>query len=205
LTPTEVSLLYADAGVVAPTFVIEPVNASVFVQDNYTFSALADGTVPITYQWRRYGTNLPNATNATLVLTLLQTNDSGPFSVAVTNAGGFAISSNGVLTVAQLPDNDITTGLTVWWKFDESLGTTVTDSSIYGTNTAQLYNFQFAGSDGQWGGGRVGGALHFNAPGTEEINAGQVVRDDYVYTDQPIRFPYQSNQFTIACWIKTDK
>jgi hypothetical protein len=57
------------------------------------------GAGPLQYQWRFNGTNLPNATNATLVLTNARVMDTGNYTVAVSNAFGVAISSNAFLGV----------------------------------------------------------------------------------------------------------
>jgi hypothetical protein len=60
---------------------------------------MASGTPPLSYQWRLGGINIVGATNATLTLTNVQFNQSGNYSVLVTNAYGSILSSNAVLTV----------------------------------------------------------------------------------------------------------
>ena len=48
---------------------------------NVTFVSSASSTVPVRYQWRRNGANIPDATNATLTIVNVQTNDLGYYSV----------------------------------------------------------------------------------------------------------------------------
>ncbi len=67
------------------------------------FDVTATGLAPLHYQWRRDGLSLPGATNANLGLTNVTPSDSGGYSVLVTNAAGCSISSEGRLTVVDVP------------------------------------------------------------------------------------------------------
>jgi hypothetical protein len=64
-----------------------------------TFCAAAAGTPPLAYQWRFKGTNLLFGTNDTLTIARARTNDSGGYSVLVTNSFGSTSSSHVTLTV----------------------------------------------------------------------------------------------------------
>lgn len=81
----------------------QPQPQTVIQGSNATFSVTAIGDAPLTYQWRYLGTNIPGATANPLVLTAVQTNQAGNYSVAVSNAFGFTISSNALLTVRVPP------------------------------------------------------------------------------------------------------
>lgn len=48
-----------------------------------TLSVRAQGPGPLSYQWQRYGTNLPGATNAVLVLANAQSAQEGPYGVVI--------------------------------------------------------------------------------------------------------------------------
>lgn len=74
------------------------------VAENSTtyLSVNAGGSVPLVYQWRLYGTNLPNATNATLELENIQLNQGGTYSVVVGNTFGAATNSGTVNVVPLL-------------------------------------------------------------------------------------------------------
>jgi uncharacterized repeat protein (TIGR03803 family) len=62
------------------------------------FSFTAGGSAPLSYQWQLDGTNLPGATNATLVISHEQLTNSGTYTVIVSNSYG-AISNNALLSV----------------------------------------------------------------------------------------------------------
>ena len=64
-----------------------------------TLSVRVTGAAPLSYQWQYYGTNLPAATNSTLVLSNIAATQTGPYSVFVTNVFGSAQSATGVVTV----------------------------------------------------------------------------------------------------------
>lgn len=70
-----------------------------FAGSTATFTVTAIGDLPFTYQWRYEGVAIVGATNNPLVLTAVQTNQAGNYSVVVSNALGFATSSNALLTV----------------------------------------------------------------------------------------------------------
>ena len=89
----------ASLTVLAPlTITGQPQNQSVFPYSNVTFAVSLSGPYP-SYQWRLSGTNLPNATNATLVRTSVLPADAGPYLVVVTNAISSVTSAPAVLTV----------------------------------------------------------------------------------------------------------
>ncbi|MBN2505695.1 MAG: lamin tail domain-containing protein [Verrucomicrobia bacterium] len=69
-----------------------PQGGTVYAGSNYTFSVGATGTGTLLYQWRHYGTNIPHATNATLVLTNVQLPDAGPYTVWIADAIGPTLS-----------------------------------------------------------------------------------------------------------------
>jgi len=85
------------------TVVLPPTNQSVMPGTNVTFTALAVGPSPLRYQWQREGTNLPNATNPSLVLANVQPTQAGNYAVIVTNAIGQPTSFPVVLQVVGAP------------------------------------------------------------------------------------------------------
>ncbi len=58
-----------------------------------TFSATAIGTLPLKYQWRLNGSNVPNVTNATITIANAQTTNSGFYTLIVTNSSGSVTSA----------------------------------------------------------------------------------------------------------------
>ena len=61
-----------------------------------SFKVLADGTPPLTYQWRFNGNNLVSATNNTLAVSTLPANE-GDYSVVVSNLFGATTTLNAAL------------------------------------------------------------------------------------------------------------
>jgi uncharacterized repeat protein (TIGR01451 family) len=82
-----------------PTITQEPVSASTTPGASVMFTIGATGGLPLSYQWQFNGGNLSGATNATLTLSNVQTNQAGSYAMVVTNAAGSTISSDAVLTV----------------------------------------------------------------------------------------------------------
>ena len=97
-----------DAGPTPPYILTQPVSSTVKVSSNVTFTVSAQGSFPLNYQWRKNGTNLSDggritgATTATLSISNLAENDSGQYSVVVTNVYGSVTSSNATLLVTPL-------------------------------------------------------------------------------------------------------
>jgi len=63
------------------------------------FDVLGKGTLPLSYQWRKNGSAIAGASDATLGLTNLQLADAGSFTVVITNAYGSITSNPAILTV----------------------------------------------------------------------------------------------------------
>jgi hypothetical protein len=91
-------------GPAAPSILSQPVSQSVKVGDDVTFTVSAGGTLPLIYHWFFNETNsVDGATNSSLTLLNVQTNQAGEYSVQVSNTLGSAVSSNAVLTVNAYP------------------------------------------------------------------------------------------------------
>jgi len=106
LTGAEVASIYSNGGggkcasSIQPAFISQPMNQTVTVGTNATFTALVAGTPPLTYQWYFNATNLvTGATNSTLTLTNVQPEFAGAYSLMASNLLGAATSSNALLTV----------------------------------------------------------------------------------------------------------
>ena len=81
---------------------VPPVNQTVSVSSNATFTVTATGTAPLVYQWHKDGVAISGATGATLGLVNVQTNQAGGYSVVIANGGGSITSSVVTLTVNRL-------------------------------------------------------------------------------------------------------
>jgi subtilase family serine protease len=92
--------LTVTATVTAPTITGQPANATVTAPATATFTVTASGTAPLSYQWRKNGTNISGATSASYTTPATSATDNGStFSVVVSNSAGSATSSNATLTV----------------------------------------------------------------------------------------------------------
>ncbi len=88
---------------VAPSIVTQPSSQTVIAGANVTFTVAANGTTPLSYQWRLEGANIAGATGATLNLTGVSTNQAGSYTCVVTNMAGSATSAAATLTVNTPP------------------------------------------------------------------------------------------------------
>jgi len=83
-----------------PAIVSQPADTNADVGNNVSFTVMVSGSWPMSFQWQRDGVNLPSGTNQTLSIIGLTTNDSGGYSVLVSNAYGSVASSKAHLSVA---------------------------------------------------------------------------------------------------------
>ncbi|MBI2514186.1 MAG: immunoglobulin domain-containing protein [Opitutae bacterium] len=85
-----------------PAISQSPSNQTVDVGASVTFTVVADGTAPLTYQWRKGGNAIDGATAAGYTIASAQIADAGSYDVVVSNAFGSATSSAAALTVTPL-------------------------------------------------------------------------------------------------------
>ena len=83
----------------APVITQQPSNQTAYAGANVTLTVLADGTQPLTYQWRKSGVNVSGQTNSIFAPGIVTTNDAGNFDVVITNNFGSVTSSVATLTV----------------------------------------------------------------------------------------------------------
>ena len=89
--------------VVAPTISNQPASQTVTVGTAVTLSVIAAGSAPFTYQWKKAGTNIPNANAAIYTITSITAADAGNYTVTVTNSAGTLASATATLTVNAAP------------------------------------------------------------------------------------------------------
>lgn len=88
-----------------PAIVTQPASQTVVTGNAASFSVLASGAAPLSYQWRKDGGDLAGATASNFNLAAAQTNDAGSYAVVITNLYGSITSAPAVLTVVSLPPN----------------------------------------------------------------------------------------------------
>lgn len=85
----------------APTISVHPAGVSISAGQAASFTVTANGTGPLTYQWRRNNVDISGATASAYSLATTTSSDSGArFRVLVSNAYGSALSNEAVLSVS---------------------------------------------------------------------------------------------------------
>lgn len=93
--------------VIAPIIVNQPDSQTSVPGGSATYSVVAIGVPPLTFQWQYNGEDLANAVSPSIEIDGLQPGDNGTVTVEVTSPYGSVTSSNASLTTAQ-PDSFIT-------------------------------------------------------------------------------------------------
>ena len=84
----------------APAITVQPQSVTVLDGQSASFGVTASGTAPLTYQWRRNGSDIAGATGNAYALAAATLADSGAsFSVQVSNSAGPVTSNAATLTV----------------------------------------------------------------------------------------------------------
>lgn len=83
-----------------PVINAQPGNQFAAVEEAVTFSLDVEGRMPMTYQWRLNGTDIPDATDTTLTVDpVALTDDGASYDVIVTNVDGTTTSTPAILRV----------------------------------------------------------------------------------------------------------
>ena len=103
-----IALAVPVVGLAQPTITVEPQSQTNVAGSTLALSVEANGTLPLLYQWQKYGGfpdfyDLADRTNVTLVLTNVGSIDAGDYRVIVTNADGAITSAVARLTVLVPP------------------------------------------------------------------------------------------------------
>jgi hypothetical protein len=140
LTAAELGAIYA-AGAsgkclepTRPIIVAQPESRTVAAGKSVSFSVVAAGTAPLTYQWSFNGALIVGATNTLLTIASAQESNAGSYFVSVSNSVGFAVSSNAVLTVMPAsPCAPPPAGIVAWWPGEGDLNDVIGGNNGSGT------------------------------------------------------------------------
>lgn len=158
--PDAAGIDFLAALVTYPAIILtQPFGQTVVAGSSATFSVVAGGTSPLSYQWRLNSTNITGATSNSFTLANVQATNTGNYSVVVTNAYGSATSANAMLALGIPPA--ITTQPT---NQRVIAGNTAT-FTVVSTGTQRLYyQWRQNGTNlyGEQPGGQTGGV---NGPG----------------------------------------
>lgn len=104
-----------------PTITTQPASQSIVAGQTATFSVLAAGTAPLSYQWKKNGTAVSGATSSSYTTPAETTSDNGAqLNVAVSNSAGTVSSAAATLSVSST--SACLTGVSGSWK-DTSFAT----------------------------------------------------------------------------------
>ncbi len=86
-----------------PSVLVPPRSQTNWARNNIILSAAATGSPPLSFQWLRHGIPISGQTNALHLLPMTTTNDTGQYSVVVTNVFGSITSAPALLQIRGTP------------------------------------------------------------------------------------------------------
>ena len=99
-TTSNAATLTVSAVPIAPSITTQPANQTVNAGQTASFSVVATGTTPLSYQWQENGSNISGATSASYTTPVTTTADNGEqFRVVIGNSVGNITSNIAALTV----------------------------------------------------------------------------------------------------------
>jgi len=153
------------------------------------FTVTATGSAPLSFQWRRNGSDILHATNHTLSFAATLADQEAEVTVVVSNRFGMITSAPpAVLTVLPAPPQ-LTNGLVVYLNFNSNL-LAQAGTSISGVATGLVANPKYDA-------GILGAAARFD---NDNRDAAEI--SDWAVSLGDIEFIY-TNNFTFALWVKT--
>ena len=99
VTKTATKNVTVNAVVVKPSITTQPKSQTVNEGNSVTFSVVATGTAPLTYQWKKNGSNISGATGSSYTISSAKSSDAGSYTVTVSNSAGSVTSIVANLTV----------------------------------------------------------------------------------------------------------
>lgn len=103
LDATGVGAVFYRLRFLAPSIITQPQGHGVVAGAGVTLNVSASGTAPLSYQWRKSGTDLASQTSEALSLNAVTLGDAGDYTVLVANRAGAATSVVATLTVTSPP------------------------------------------------------------------------------------------------------
>ncbi len=169
----------------APFITGQPVAATNYVGLPTSLQVKAAGSVPLTYQWRKNGADIPGATASVLSFPSLAAADAGSYTVRIQNNVSSITSDPATVTVLPQPTTPpAISGLVLRLPFDNNLQ----DASGSGINGTRRGNPDYV-TDGV-----VGSALHYY---TDELGANYVT----LGVHPELQLTANAN-LTVAFWIR---
>ena len=96
---TNLHIVISAPSATPPSISLQPSGSTVIAGGNASFSVTANGTAPLTYQWRLGAANLAGATTNLLSLSNVRLSQAGNYTVVITNSAGAVTSTPAALLV----------------------------------------------------------------------------------------------------------
>jgi hypothetical protein len=196
--------------IIAPAIGTQPTSKALYAGRPASFQAVATGSSPLAYQWKKAGVNLRDggnisgSTNATLTLASVAAADAGDYTVTVSNPAGSVTSTAAALTVVA-PGNAayekavLAANPLAYWRFNET-----GDPS---TGTLLAYDY-WGGFTGTYGDAALSGASGVTGPRPADfaifesnnaaVQATGATPQSWVTAPQPA---LNTNTATFTAWV----
>lgn len=175
---------------IAPVISQDPISADILEGGSGELTVEVVSGTPPTYQWQKDGSNLPGATDPTLLLENADPASVGAYRVIVTNSAGSTTSAAATVRVLGPLETYEATVLrdapVAYWRLDESSGTTAVDS--VGNHDGTYMNGVELGQPGALAGND---AVNFAARFTQSLQTKMEV---------PWSAALNTPQYTMECW-----
>lgn len=132
----------------AVTITTQPANQTVAVGQSATFSVVATGAIPLTYQWQKNGVAISGAMSASYTTAATTSSDNGAtFAVAVSNSTGSATSAAATLTIgSSVPSAGSSNADVVTYHYDNMRSGANTNETVLTPATVNSAKFGLLGS-----------------------------------------------------------
>ena len=169
-----------------PAITFQPTSRTNLTGTSASFSVIATGTAPLSYQWQFAGSPISGATTSSLTVNNVQLSDAGNYSVTITNVAGSLTSLVATQTVWAPP------AITAQPQSATNIAGTTANFSVGATGTAPLmYQWQFNGVN-------IDGA---NAPGLSLNNVQPIAAGNYTVAVTNVGGALTSAVASLTVWV----
>ncbi|HEY6484745.1 MAG TPA: immunoglobulin domain-containing protein [Steroidobacteraceae bacterium] len=123
------------SGATPPSITSQPSSTSVTVGESATFTVVAAGTAPLSYQWKKSGSAISGATSASYTTPATSASDNGAtFQVVISNSAGSATSASVTLSVSAAGSAGSATDVTTFKNDVGRTGQNLTEMTLTPAN-----------------------------------------------------------------------